>query len=58
MARWKKPRLRAERTLVQEQAAQDLAISLHLSLAQALSLIARHGVAEPRLYAAARKMMG
>jgi hypothetical protein len=55
MARWNKPRLRAERTLVQEQVAQSLALSLHLTLAQALGLIARYGVAEPRLYAAARK---
>ena len=56
--RWNKHRLKAERTLTQEQAAKSLAISLHLPLAQALSLLGRFGARDPRLFAAARKLAG
>ena len=53
--RWNKRRLKAERSLTREQTARSLAISLHLSLAQALGLLARFGAPDAGVYAVARR---
>ena len=56
MKRRNRRRLHAVRTLADEQLAQQLALKLHLSLAQMLGLIARFGIDSARLPAAARKL--
>ena len=53
--RWNRSRLRAEQTLTREQTARSLAISLGLSLAQALGELARFGAPDAGVYAVARR---
>ena len=53
--RWNKSRLKAEQTLTREQTARSLAISLGLSLAQALGELARFGAADAGVYVVARR---
>jgi hypothetical protein len=46
------------RTLADEQLSRNLALKLHLTLAQVLGLVARFGINSAKLSVAARKLAG
>jgi len=48
MKRRHRSRLRAVRTLADEQLARNLALKLHMTLAQVLGLVARFGINSPK----------
>ena len=51
-------RLYAVRTLAEEQLARNLALKMHLTLAQGLGLVGRFGIKSPKLPVAVRKLAG